>query len=103
MLETVIAFGAINCLFEFVLLCMVPPRLRLRLLGGDTAQLCIHMGFLLVNLAVHWGTLIGTMSSILAFICSLVTVRIAQIVFGRITDGCLYTTGLIRYSASELK
>lgn len=102
MIETVFMFGAINVVFEFVLLCMLSPRMRLRLLGNRHSQILLHMGFLLLNLMVHWGTLIGTMSSILAFICSLVTVRIAQTVFGHITDGRFYTTGLIRYSAKEL-
>ena len=102
MIETVFMFGAINVVFEFVLLCMLPPRMRLRLLGTPSLQLTMHLTFLIVNLMVHWGTLIGTMSSILAFICSLVTVYIAQIVFGHITDGRFYKTGLIRYSAKEL-
>ena len=102
MIETVLMFGFINIIFEFVLLCMVPPRMRLRILGNPASQSLIHVGFLLANLIVHWGTVVGTMSSVLAFICSLATMRIAQIVFGRITDGRHYTTGLIRYSAKEI-
>ena len=34
MIDAVFLFGALNVLFEFVLLCMLPPRLRLRLLGS---------------------------------------------------------------------
>ena len=38
MIEAVIFFGLINIVFEFVVLSMVPPRARLRLLGNKGAQ-----------------------------------------------------------------
>ena len=103
MIDAVLLFGALNVLFEFVLLCMMPPRLRLRLLGNEAASNALHVFFLLANLIIHWGTLVGTMSGVLAFVSSIVTVRIARTVFGSIAEGRYYRVGLIKYSVEELK
>lgn len=102
MIDAVLMFGALNVLFEFVLLCMVTPRLRLRLLGNEGACTMVHVSFLLSNLAIHWGTLIGTMSAVLAFVSSLLTVSVARKLFGVITEGRYYKVGLIKYSREEL-
>ena len=102
MIEAVLLFGLMNIAFEFVLLCMLKPRTRLRLLGSDSRGL-LHVGFLLGNLMIHWGTLIGTMSAVLAFIASLITVAAAEKLFGSIKQGRFYTVGLIKYSVEELK
>ncbi len=103
MIDAVLMFGALNVLFEFVLLSMLPPRLRLRLLGSEAASNALHVFFLLANMAIHWGTLIGTMSGVLAFVSSIATVRVARMVFGSITDGRYYKVGVIKYSVEELK
>lgn len=89
-------------LFEFVLLSMLKPRWRLRLLGGNGAGF-LHIGFLGANLAVHWGTLVGTMSAVLAFVCSVITVWAAKKLFGFITDDRYYTVGFIKYNVGDLK
>ena len=102
MIGAVLLFGALNVLFEFVVLSMVPPRMRLRVLGNRNSQALLHFGVLLLNLIIHWGTLVGTMSGILSFVCSIFTVRIAQLVFGQIKDGRYYTVGLVKYSKEEL-
>lgn len=102
MIEIVLLFGLINVIFELVLLSMLPPKRRLRLLGNHHSQMLLHIGFLIANLCIHWGTIVGTMSSVLAFICSMITVRIAQTLYGKIVEGRHYTTGLIRYSQGEL-
>ena len=52
MIDAVLMFGALNVLFEFVLLSMLPPRRRLRLLGSESASCCLCME------AEHLGTLI---------------------------------------------
>lgn len=103
MLETVIAFGLIISAFEFVVVCMIPPRTRLRMLGNTYAKLTFHIVMLLINMWVHWGTAVGTMSATLAFICSLGVIGGCAKLFGFISGGRYYTLGLIRYSASELK
>ena len=103
MIDAVLLFGALNVLFEFVLLSMLPPRLRLRLLGSEAASNALHVFFLAANLIIHWGTVIGTMSAVLAFVSSIATVRIARAVFGSITDGRYYKVGVVKYSVEELK
>jgi len=102
MIDAVLLFGLINIVFEMVLLSMLPVKFRLKLLGTHQLQLVLHVLFLVANLLVHWGTLVGTMSSILAFCASIVSVRIAQMLFGKIEGGRYYTVGLIKYKAEEL-
>lgn len=103
MIEAVLLFGVINAVFEFVLLSMIAPRWRLRILGNPNARACLHIFFLLANLAVHWGTLIGTMSAVLAFVASLATVSVAQYLWGYITDSRYYTVGFIKYQPEQLQ
>ncbi len=99
--EAVFVFGLMNVAFEFILLSMVSPRTRLRVLGSDATCVVLHFICLGMNLAIHWGTLVGTMSGIFSFICSIFTVHVARFVYGRIV-GTTYTTGFIRYSREEL-
>lgn len=80
---------------------MVPVRSRLRLLGSNSRSL-LHIAMLLANLIVHWGTVIGTMSSIVAFCASILTVNIARKAFGFIESGRYYTVGWIKYNVKEL-
>lgn len=101
MIDAVLLFGALNIAFEFVLLSMMPPRYRLRLLGLPYYRNALHVSFLLLNLIIHWGTLIGTMSAVLAFITSMITVRIAMWLYGFVVD-MQYHVGVIRYNPGEL-
>lgn len=39
MIEAVLVFGALLAVFEFVVLSMIPPRYRLRLLGSKSASI----------------------------------------------------------------
>jgi hypothetical protein len=102
MIDAVLVFGVMNVLFEFILLGMVPPRTRLRVLGSVNRQNLLHVFFLLANLIVHWGTLIGTMAAIGAFICSIATVRIARLLWGYITEDEVYRRGVLAYRIDEL-
>lgn len=101
MIDAVLLFGALNIAFEFVLLSMMPPCYRLRLLGAPHYRNLLHVGFLLANLIIHWGTLIGTMSAVLAFITSMITVRIAMWLYGFIIN-TQYHVGVVRYNPGEL-
>lgn len=103
MIDTVLAFGLIISLFEFVLISMIPPRTRLRVLGSSSKKLLFHVGMLLVNLTVHWGTAVGTMSATLAFVCSIGVTWVAAKMFGSIKDDRFYTVGLVKYSVSEIR
>lgn len=102
MISAVLLFGLMNIVFEFILLSMLKPRTRLRLLGNPSAKTATHVAFLAFNLVIHWGTLIGTMSGIFAFITSIATTYLAAKLFGVITEDRYYTVGLIKYSRSEL-
>lgn len=102
MLEMVFIFGMVNIIFEMVLLAMLSPRVRLRILGSPSLSAAMHIGMLIVNLYVHWGTVVGTMSSVVAFIGSLGALNVATRLWGKVVDARYYTTGIIRYSASEL-
>ena len=82
---------------------MIPPRTRLRVLGSNSKKLLFHIGMLSVNLMVHWGTAVGTMSATLAFVCSIGVTWLAAKVFGYITDDRYYTVGLVKYSVGEIK
>ena len=99
--ETVLMFGALNIIFETVLLGLLPPKLRLRILGSKVLSGLVHFLFLIGNLFIHWGTLIGSMASILAFCCSILTIQATKLLWGYI-DGNRYRRGLIAYKAAEL-
>lgn len=103
MIDAVLLFGALNVAFEFILLGMIPARQRLRLLGSNTACTIMHVSFLVLNLVIHWGTLIGTMSGVFAFIASMLTVALAKRYWGYITDGRYYHVGFRKFSTSELQ
>ena len=102
MIDAVLLFGVMNVLFEFIVLSMVKPRVRLRLLGTYNACVGLHFACLAMNLVIHWGTVIGTMSGIFSFICSIGTVAIARFVFGYVEHGRYYKVGLVKYRHEEL-
>lgn len=102
-LESVAAFAAINIVFEFVVIAMIPPKLRLRLLGSRVWSRVLHICILGGVLTVHWGTLIGTMSGFLSFCLSMVTVEITKLVFGYITPDEKFHRRIIGYTADELR
>lgn len=102
MVEIVLTFAALLALFEFVVLSMVPPRYRLRLLGNKGACVATHIGMLLINIWVHWGTVTGTMSATGAFVVSIVTVEIAKLMYGTIVDDIRVRRGVIGYRNEEL-
>lgn len=101
MIEAVVFFGIINVIFELVVLGMVPPRARLRLLGNRGAQTFVHVAVMILVLTVHWGTVTGTMSAFFSFILSIVTISIAQLMWGYV-QGTRYRRGIIGYKIEEL-
>lgn len=102
MVEVVFTFAALLALFEFVVLSMVPPRYRLRLLGNRAACVFTHIAMLSINLWVHWGTVTGTMSATGAFVVSIVTVEVAKIVYGTIVGDVRTRRGIVGYRNEEL-
>lgn len=102
-IDAVLVFGLINVVFEFVVLCMIPPRMRLRILGSKAKSRAMHVMVMIIILIWHWGTLIGTMSGFLSFCLSLVTAEIAKLVFGYITPDNKFHRRIIGYTADELR
>lgn len=103
MVTAVLFFGLINVVLEMILLSMLPPRLRLKILGNPNYRNLIHVFFLMINLIIHWGTVVGTMSAVMAFVASIVAVRIAMSIFGYVVDGRYYHVGFIKYSLEEIR
>lgn len=67
MLVTVLIFAAITALFEaFLLLKFV----SLSKLMSPWAAAAVHIGVFAVNIIVHWGTIVGTMTAITAALVS---------------------------------
>lgn len=103
MISAVLLFGVLTAIMEMILLSMFPPKYRLRILGSANYRNVLHITFLLLNLIIHWGTVIGTMSAVLAFVVSIITLRFAMYLFGYIVDGRYYHVGWIKYSVEELQ
>lgn len=102
MIEAVLVFGALLAVFEFVVLSMIPPKYRLRLLGSKSACRVTHVLMLALNLWVHWGTVTGTMSATGAFVVSIITVEVAKLCYGTIVDDTRVRRGLIGFRNEEL-
>lgn len=102
MIEAVLCFGLLLMLFEFVVLSMVPPKYRLRLLGSKGGCHAVHVGMLLLNLWVHWGTVTGTMSATGAFVTSIITIELAKLLYGTVVDNVRVRRGLVGYRNEEL-
>lgn len=102
MIEAVLLFGLLLGMFEFVVISMIPPRYRLRMLGSKPLSHAMHWLMLIVNLYVHWGTVTGTMSATLAFVSSMVTVSVARIVYGTVVGDTRVRRGIVGYKNEEL-
>jgi hypothetical protein len=103
MLAEVIAFAIVMSLFEFIIICMIPIRTRLRVLGSEVSKMSFHIGMLVANLWVHWGTVVGTMSSTLSFITSMGVIWMSVRLFGHIKENRYYTIGILKYAREELR
>lgn len=101
MLEAVIIFGSISAIFEAVILLKLPIRLRLKLLGSGTAVGFIHIVISLTNLAIHFGTITGSMTAIVAGLASFVTVPLVRKYTGYIKNKRYYP-GVKRYAIADI-
>jgi hypothetical protein len=74
MITAVIIFACITALLELVLLlkfASVPT------MNKSWFKVLVHVGVALLNLLVHWGTLVGTMTAITAALVSFMTLPLA--------------------------
>ncbi len=87
MFEGVLMFGALNIVCELILLALIPPKIKLRLLGNYRAMVAFHIVVGGFTLYVHWGTVTGTGSAMVAFIASWPALWVAkQMIFGYVTN-----------------
>lgn len=102
MIEAVFTFAMLLAAFEFIVISMIPPVYRLRLLGSRRLRTTMHFVMLIANLIVHWGTVTGTMAATGAFVVSIATVGVARILYGEIHNDVRTRRGLISYTNEEL-
>lgn len=102
MVETILIFAVLSAIFEAVLLLKLPLRTRLRLLGGAGLVTCLHFAVVGANLWIHWGTIVGSMTAIVAGLMSFITVPIV-----RWYGGCIrrrvYIPGVKIYALEEVR
>lgn len=67
MLTIVIVFAAITALFEALLLLKFVSLNRLM---SPWSAAAVHIGVFAINLIVHWGTIVGTMTAVTAALVS---------------------------------
>lgn len=102
LIEAVLVFAAITAAFELVILMKLAPRTRCRVLGSTRWVLFIHTAVFAINLAVHYGSLVGSMTAITAALTSFITVPFARWLSGHIANG-IYHPGVLKYTIDELK
>lgn len=76
MITTVLIFALITAAFELLLLLKFASGKALR--GRALPAFC-HTFAIAANLAVHWGTIVGTMTAITAGLVSFATVPLAVV------------------------
>jgi hypothetical protein len=96
MVEAVLVFALLSAIFEAVLLLKLPLRFRLRMLGSGTAVGVLHTLITVANLLIHWGTLTGSMTAVVAGLASFATVPLVRWYGGYIQHG-RYFPGVKRY------
>lgn len=77
MVEAVIAFALVSALFELILLLKF---VRLHWLEKGWVVTLIHLVVFGLNLAIHFGTIVGTMTAITSALVSFATVPFARII-----------------------
>ena len=74
MVTTVFIFAALSALFELILLLKLVPQ---KLLSRTWFQVLIHVTVIAFNIAIHFGTVVGTMTAITAGLVSFGTMPVA--------------------------
>lgn len=74
MVSTVLIFAALSALFELILLLRFAPQ---SLITRNWFQVCVHTLVIVANLAIHFGTVVGTMTAITAGLVSFGTMPCA--------------------------
>lgn len=83
MIAAVIIFAVITAALELVMLLKFAS---VHLMNKGWFRATLHVGVALLNLLVHWGTLVGTMTAITAALVSFATLPLAiyiKVVYNR--------------------
>lgn len=99
--EAVFVFAALSAAFEAILISKLPPRLRLKVLGSERMSFALHSMMFGLNLLIHYGTLVGSMTAITAGLTSFMVLPILKLWFGRICNGAYYP-GIWKYDPAQL-
>lgn len=104
MLETVACFAVITALFEWMILAKLSPKTRVRVLRFPG---CITLTACVLNLVIHWGTVVGSMTAVTAGLASIFITTVARWYWGytmTANDGTLYyMPGQKKFTKEELK
>jgi hypothetical protein len=76
MLEAVIWFGIITAVGEWIILSYLNPALRNFVTGPGA--FFTHTAFAALNLWIHWGTITGSMTAVVAFVVSTCVCKMAR-------------------------
>lgn len=98
MIEAVLLFAALTAAFEWLLLNKLQPRTRLRLLGRPGVITALAF---FINLAIHYGTMTGSMTAVVAALASMLVTTLMRLVDGYIIGGA-YVPGWRKYPLEEL-
>lgn len=105
LIKAVLLFAVLSALFEFIIIMKIRPRTRLRILGSTRLVLFIHALTFIINISVHYGTVTGSMTAIVAALASFATVPLARAISGCIikSDGReRYKPGLLTYQYHQI-
>ena len=75
MIEAVLVFGALSAAFELIVLLKFCGT---RTLNNKAFVIFVHVIVFTTNIAIHFGTITGTMTAIVAALASFATVPLAR-------------------------
>lgn len=99
MVTAVLIFAALTAALEILILAKLSIPKRLRVLGYPTL---ITATMFALNLIIHFGTMTGSMTAIVAALASIVTVEIARWYWGYIEKNRYYP-GKARFDVEQVK
>jgi len=82
MISAVFTFALITAIGELLFLHYL-PWLRRLVLTRRTWEFTLHIGFMVLNLWIHWGTMTGTMTGVTAFVVSIGVCHLARFIWGK--------------------
>lgn len=104
-IQAVLLFAALSAAFEFAVLMKIKPRTRLRILGSTRTVGFIHLIVIVCNICLHYGTVVGTMTAVVAGLASFAAIPLARYLSGYIIKtphGEKFKPGVFTYHIKEI-